>query len=784
MMSPSNMNAALASSMNQTESPPDAKRPRPNSMGPTSMAGFSAGMVPNAGQGMGPNANAAVSGGPNANMAQLMGNNAGQSPGQTQAQLLGKGWQQNLTPQQIQFLQQRNAFMQQQQNRMMMSGQNGPQASGAGGMTPQNAAMLGGNVGNMTQMMMQQQFLRMQQQKMQQAQAQNQQQLMQQQQQQHQQQQLQQTVNGPQSRQPPTPSSDLQVQGQQARLLQQSRKQSPVDSASQPLSSQKIIQNQAPNDTGPHRSGSLASEGETLSNNTPNVSTSGNNTTNVGPNGQTLSSNEAKIASNSSPKLSVSQQGTTPSPKLSKSNSVASPIKPQELQQPISSQSSPQISNSEAPKASDTVVSDTPTTDVISNTPTSAPLSANDSKTQSSNPLDIDQFIMDEDFSNFFENADGDGLELGDEMDSDAFGNIDFFSNVGFMGGTENQAEAQPNEQVLQPHAQLAGHTNKVSTCAISNKGNWLASAGHDKKVIIWSIPNKSMKCMLDGHTQQITNARFTPDDRDLLATASYDKTVRIWSVSSSSKIECVTTFSGHTRSVTAVDFCPMNDNCCSVDAEGELKVWNAYTGVCEKTIRLSSASKYSGYSSNPVRYNPKIGSKAATAISNTLIYIDVFACEDNSSAADHPSTRTFSTQHNKNIFIVDWSPNGSFLLTASEDLICIWDTVTFKVIYTQQPQTGKISSCCFLANDTPNSDSKTMRVAIGEYEIIYIWAFAGGDGEAKLKAIPGAQNGVVSCLASGCTNDVPTNDNSSRTLLASASGSKDGNLKTWNVCS
>ncbi|KAK9663686.1 hypothetical protein K7432_018085, partial [Basidiobolus ranarum] len=166
MMSPPTMNAALAASMSATGSPPDPKRPRPNSMGPTSLSGYS--------PIMGQNANAVSNGppnvGPNMNMAQFIANNPGQNP--NQAQLLGKGWPQNLSPQQLQILQ-RNMLMQQQQqqqqNNMMMGGQNMQQAGAAGNMSPQNAAMMGANMGNINQMMMQQQqYIRMQQQKMQQ----------------------------------------------------------------------------------------------------------------------------------------------------------------------------------------------------------------------------------------------------------------------------------------------------------------------------------------------------------------------------------------------------------------------------------------------------------------------------------------------------------------------------------------------------------------------------------------------------------------------------------------
>jgi WD40 repeat protein len=159
----------------------------------------------------------------------------------------------------------------------------------------------------------------------------------------------------------------------------------------------------------------------------------------------------------------------------------------------------------------------------------------------------------------------------------------------------------------LQPFADLSGHTNKVSTVCFSVDGQWLASAGHDRKVMIWNVLDKKMNYTLDGHTGNITCARWSPDNRNLVATSSYDKTLRIWDVGHSlkQKEELIEDENNKEESipppppkqlvkldcraqVTAVDFAPDRpDTICSLDAEGELKVWNLNTSTCEKSLKM-----------------------------------------------------------------------------------------------------------------------------------------------------------------------------------------------------
>lgn len=158
---------------------------------------------------------------------------------------------------------------------------------------------------------------------------------------------------------------------------------------------------------------------------------------------------------------------------------------------------------------------------------------------------------------------------------------------------------ASLHDSPLQLLANMNGHGQKVNTCAFSSDGQWLASAGVDKKVLIWSVATKELKCTIDGpegHTSQVTNARFCSDDRLVLGTTSYDFTVRIWDLAplalgTALAARSISVLKGHKMTVTAVDFCPVigSNRCVSCDFDGELRIWNFITGDCERVIKMVS---------------------------------------------------------------------------------------------------------------------------------------------------------------------------------------------------
>lgn len=174
----------------------------------------------------------------------------------------------------------------------------------------------------------------------------------------------------------------------------------------------------------------------------------------------------------------------------------------------------------------------------------------------------------------------------------------------------------------IEPLTTLKGHVGKVTACAFDKESQVLASVGIDKQLIFWDLSSMSESSPEDGvkpmlnierhSTKNISAIRFlkathlygesTEECVDslssgpaLLATCGYDKVVQVTklsSASSSSAMEAVsmTSFGGHQRSVTSVDFCPLAFSAphkdwkvdylvSSLDLEGDLFIWNAWTG-------------------------------------------------------------------------------------------------------------------------------------------------------------------------------------------------------------
>lgn len=174
----------------------------------------------------------------------------------------------------------------------------------------------------------------------------------------------------------------------------------------------------------------------------------------------------------------------------------------------------------------------------------------------------------------------------------------------------------------LEPVGSLVGHTNKVTACALDRNSLILASIGNDRILLLWDVSQTASSIIPQIHKEErhfvknVCSARFlkvsgffnsgatdsfllSENVPVLLATCGYDKCVTITniqcekSLSRNSKILSIskaTTFCGHQRSVTSVDFCPYaffsSNNICgmdffvgSLDAEGELIIWDAWTG-------------------------------------------------------------------------------------------------------------------------------------------------------------------------------------------------------------
>ncbi|KAI8332691.1 hypothetical protein BC941DRAFT_436347 [Chlamydoabsidia padenii] len=401
--------------------------------------------------------------------------------------------------------------------------------------------------------------------------------------------------------------------------------------------------------------------------------------------------------------------------------------------------------------------------------------------------FDLERFMMSDggDFGEIFTTEQN--LLMGSE-NNELFGG-GFLSNMGgggFGGEASSSLGGIDNATSVQVYGQLTGHNNKVNTVAFSSDAQWLASAGHDKKVMVWSVQEKQLRWTLEGHTQQITCARWSPDQRNLLVTSSYDKSLRVWDLGQAMKeggdgVKQIAKFSCKAQ-ITAVDFAPNRpDTICSLDAEGELNVWNISSSKNEKTIKMAASKSL--FAANPLRFHPRLGKILACAAGNQIFIINIDAAKNNTSTGDSSAVRTINVEHSKNICSLDWSMDGSYLVTSSENEVMVYETGHWKLI-NKHTATDKISACAFMPSTTIDNSGEATQgqgggatgarklcVVYGCYQFIYVWQCNVPGSQPQRM---GKQYGMVAGLTCAHTNG--------QYIVASASHHKEDNLMLWTL--
>lgn len=179
--------------------------------------------------------------------------------------------------------------------------------------------------------------------------------------------------------------------------------------------------------------------------------------------------------------------------------------------------------------------------------------------------------------------------------------------------------------------------------------------------------------------------------------------------------------------------------------------------------------------SSNQLRFHPRDGNMVACAVGNQLYVIDIHRLKGDNNNNNMDGIKTIQTSDSKNITSLDWSSDGNFLVTCSEGLIAVYDTVHWKMVNSHSLQ-GKTASCAFVNHESNGSTDK-LQVIFGEYEAIYIWQCSVPGAQPKRT---GSQPGLVAALACSTTSTFPMDGT---TMVASAShNTKDKNLMLWSI--
>ncbi len=201
-------------------------------------------------------------------------------------------------------------------------------------------------------------------------------------------------------------------------------------------------------------------------------------------------------------------------------------------------------------------------------------------------------------------------------------------------------------------------HKGRVNAVCWNDAGNRLASFGLDGVVKLWDIETTSVVATLRGHQGAVTSGSWSRN-QEMLVTASSDSTIKVWNLN---KQEETRVFTG-TKSVA---WSPNGKELAirAMDAASgveSVQVVNAGDGTVLNSLQLDGTGFVGALDFSPDgaklavgKYRP--GRLIVWDLANRQVILDSLA-------------------HGFELRSVDWSPDGSRLVTGGKDgLIQVWD--------------------------------------------------------------------------------------------------------------
>ncbi|MDB9312890.1 DnaJ domain-containing protein [Spirulina sp. CS-785/01] len=280
----------------------------------------------------------------------------------------------------------------------------------------------------------------------------------------------------------------------------------------------------------------------------------------------------------------------------------------------------------------------------------------------------------------------------------------------------------------------LRGHSDIVTSIAMSPDGRTFATSSYDETVRLWQLSTGQQLRVFNGHGDQVYCVAISPDNR-MIASGGADRNIKLWNLDTGQQIRTLGGwFMGHTDSVLSVAFHPDSKRLASGGADQTVRLWKLTTGKEIKTI--------SGYSSavTSVNISPN-GRTLVTAGLEKAIKLRYMG-----------SGRLIRSLRDRyKILAVAFAPNGATFASAGSDhLIRLWELKTSRVLKLFRGHTDQVCSLAFTA------DGK-MLISGSWDNTIKVWQVATGreictlnDHENRVLAVAVCPEGrkLVSCSA------------------------------------
>jgi WD40 repeat protein len=118
--------------------------------------------------------------------------------------------------------------------------------------------------------------------------------------------------------------------------------------------------------------------------------------------------------------------------------------------------------------------------------------------------------------------------------------------------------------------AKLDGHTNKIFAAAFSPDGKTLATGAADQTIRLWDMAGMREQLILRGHSDAISSLSWSSDGHTL-ASASWDKTVKLWDPRGGQELA---TLSGADDELLSVAISPNGRSLAAGGSDWKVRVW------------------------------------------------------------------------------------------------------------------------------------------------------------------------------------------------------------------
>lgn len=222
------------------------------------------------------------------------------------------------------------------------------------------------------------------------------------------------------------------------------------------------------------------------------------------------------------------------------------------------------------------------------------------------------------------------------------------------------------------------GHSGDANSVAFHPKGNLLATGGDDGIVHVWDVTNATSVFTLTIGPVLITYVAFSPTEDDQLITAAGDGKARLWDIVTSG---LVLPLNGDTQGLYSADFSPDGHQVVTAGQDGKAQIWDARTGVNLWTATSTGGGIKRALFSPDSRWLVTAGDDMRGQLWNT---------------ATRTRGPTL-VGHSNGITSAAFSRDSRLVVTGSKDgTVRVWEVVSGTLLQTLSAQNSEVWSTAF----------------------------------------------------------------------------------------